>query len=255
MKTITGVIIAKNEEKMIRPALESLDFCNEIIVVDNGSSDKTVKISEALGAKVYTLISDDFSEARNFGLSKTGSDYILYLDADERLDEELKNNIKELLGKDSEYSGFKLKRKNFYFGNSQWPQTETLERLFLKDKLKLWKGKLHESPVYEGSLGKMDGFIMHYTHRDLAGMLDKTIDWSSKEAVLRFNSGHPEMSWWRFPRVMITAFLDSYIKKQGFKAGTAGLVESIYQSFSMFVTYAKLWELQHHYKKQNEKSL
>ena len=75
-------------------------------------------------------------------------------------------------------------------------------------------------------------------------MLSKTIAWSSQEALLRYNSGHPKMSWWRFPRVMISAFLSSYVKQQGYRAGVVGIIEGIYQSFSMFVTYAKLWELQ-----------
>jgi len=114
--------------------------------------------------------------------------------------------------------------------------------------LKGWKGQLHESPIIEGSIGELDGYIFHFTHRDLESMLDKTIEWSSVEALLRYNSGHPQITWWRFPRVMITAFLNSYIKQQGFRAGAVGVVESMYQSFSMFITYAKLWELQHNVK-------
>ena len=84
-------------------------------------------------------------------------------------------------------------------------------------------------------------------------MLNKTIEWSSAEAMLRYNAGHPQMTWWRFPRVMLTAFFDSYIKQQGFRAGAIGLIESIYQSFSIFITYAKLWELQRNAKLKNEK--
>lgn len=255
MKTITGVIIAKDEEKMIKDALESLSFCDEIIVIDNGSKDKTKKIAEDFKAKVYEIKSEDFSDLRNLGLLKTTSDYILYLDADERLDEGLIKNVKKILGEDTRYKAFKLKRKNFYFGDSEWPETENLERLFLKSNLRTWKGKLHESPMIDGDVGKIDGFIIHFTHRDLESMLDKTIDWSSKEAVLRYNNNHPLMTWWRFPRVMTTTFLNYYIKKGGFKAGTTGLVESVYQSFSMFITYAKLWELQKNFKKRHEKSL
>ncbi len=75
-------------------------------------------------------------------------------------------------------------------------------------------------------------------------MLNKTIEWSNEEAMARLESNHPKMTWWRFPRVMITAFLGYYVKQGGWKVGTAGLIESIYQSFSAFVTYARLWELQ-----------
>ena len=75
-------------------------------------------------------------------------------------------------------------------------------------------------------------------------MVNKTLEWSKIEAELRFNSNHPKMVWWRFPRVMTTAFLNSYVKQGGYKVGTVGIIESVYQSFSMFITYARLWEMQ-----------
>jgi hypothetical protein len=144
----------------------------------------------------------------------------------------------------SKYSAFRLSRKNFYFGDHGWPYIEHLERLFVRENLEGWKGILHESPIIKGEIGDMDGFLIHFTHMDLESMLNKTIDWSDKEALLRYNQNHPKMSWWRFPRVMFTAFFNSYISQRGYKAGTAGIVESMYQAFSMFITYAKLWELQ-----------
>jgi glycosyltransferase involved in cell wall biosynthesis len=245
MNKISAIIIARNEEKMIGEALDNLAFCDEIIVVDNGSVDKTKEIVEKKGAKIYEIRTNDFSELRNFGLSKAENNWILYLDADERIDDELKNSIKDIISTDTRYAAFFLKRKNFYFGKHEWPKIERLERLFRKEKLKQWKGALHESPVVDGEIGRIDkGLILHFTHRDLESMLSKTNEWSAKEALLRYNSGHPKMSWWRFPRVMLTAFLDSYIKQGGYKAGVTGVVESMYQAFSMFVTYAKLWELQ-----------
>ena len=75
-------------------------------------------------------------------------------------------------------------------------------------------------------------------------MVNKTLEWSTIEAKLRFKSNHPKMTWWRFPRVMIPAIFNSYVKQKGYKAGTVGIVESFYQAFSMFITYAKLWEMQ-----------
>jgi len=245
MNKISGVIIAKNEEKMIGEALESVSFCDEIVVIDNGSIDKTKEIAESAGAKVYEIKTNDFSELRDLGLSKAQNDWILYIDADERVDDQLKGSIKKIIESDSKYAAFFLKRKNFYFGKHEWPQIEKLERLFKKEELQGWKGKLHESPIVDGEIGKIDeGFISHFTHRDLESMLNKTIEWSTQEALLRYNSGHPKMTWWRFPRVILTAFFNSYIKQGGYRAGITGVVESVYQAFSMFITYAKLWELQ-----------
>lgn len=125
-----------------------------------------------------------------------------------------------------------------------WPKIEMLERLFRTSQLKGWHGKLHETPDVNGVVGELHAPLFHYTHRDLSSMVEKTNTWSEVEAKLRLDANHPKMTWWRFPRVMLSAFYDSYIKQKGYKAGTAGLIESIYQGFSMFITYAKLWELQ-----------
>lgn len=244
MGKITGIIIAKNEEKLIEGALESLFFCDEIIVIDNASLDKTKEIAGRMKAKVYTLSTNDFSELRDFGLQKASGDWILYVDADERVDESLKKSIQKTVSEGSDYAAFRILRKNYYFGNNEWPYVEKIERFFKKENLKGWKGKLHESPVIEGKVGQLNGYLLHFTHRDLESMLDKTIEWSTTESLLRYNSGHPQMTWWRFPRVMVTAFLNSYVKQKGYKAGAVGIIESVYQSFSMFITYAKLWELQ-----------
>lgn len=244
MSKISAVIIAKDEEEMIRGAIESLSFCDEIIVIDNGSKDRTKEISENLKARVYEVSTDDFSEIRNYGLNVSTNEWILYLDADERLDENLQEVIKKTISESTEYSAFRLKRKNYYLGKNEWPYIEKLERLFKKESLKKWYGELHESPEIEGKVGILEGYILHFTHRNLESMLEKTIEWSKKEALLRFNSNHPKMSWWRFPRVMISAFLNSFIRQGGYKAGAMGLIESMYQSFSMFITYARLWELQ-----------
>ncbi|MEK7450622.1 MAG: glycosyltransferase family 2 protein [Patescibacteria group bacterium] len=246
MNKISAILIVKDGENLIKDCLSSVAFCDEVIVVDSGSQDKTLNIAKDMGAKVYVLKSDDFSALRNFGLGKAVSEWILYVDVDERVTSELARNIKNqiLKIKDPNITAYKIKRKNFYLGNYEWPFVEKIERLFRKDKLKGWRGKLHESPIFEGQAGTLDGFLLHYSHRDITAMLNKTIEWSEVEAQLRLTANHPKMSWWRFPRVMLTAFFDSYIRQGGWKAGTVGLIESIYQSFSIFITYARLWEMQ-----------
>lgn len=244
MKTIAAIVIAKNEEKMIKECLASLSFCNEIVVIDNGSQDQTLEISKKMGAKVFDFRTDDFSKLRNFGLEKANYDWILYVDADERVTNDLKKEIKEKIEHAGKFAAYKIKRKNFYFGNYEWPYVEKIERLFKKEFIKGWRGKLHENSVVDGKVSELEGLLLHYTHRDLASMVDKTLVWSKTEAKLRFDSNHPKIAWWRFPRVMIPAFINSYIIQGGWKVGAVGLVESIYQAFSIFITYAKLWELQ-----------
>ena len=250
MIKISGVIITKNAENIIADCLDSLSFCDEIVVIDNSSSDRTKEISEKMGAKVFEHEFYDFSDMRNFGLKKASGEWILYVDSDERVTAALAADIKYKISirqPADKYAAFRVKRKNFYFGSSkknEWPYTERLERLFKKDKLEGWYGKLHESPKVKGDIGDLEGYLLHYTHRDLSSMVKKTIEWSKIEAELRLKAGHPKVTWWRFPRVMLTAFFNSYIKQGGWRVGTVGLVESMYQAFSIFVTYARLWEMQ-----------
>ena len=246
MIKISGVVIAKNAENLIADCLDSLSFCDEIIVIDNKSEDRTGEIAGKMGAKAYEYSSDDFSDMRNMGMRKATGEWILYVDVDERVTKKLALCIKSQIAsaEDNNVSAYKIQRKNFYFGNHEWPYIEHKERLFKKDKLDGWHGKLHEGPRIRGNIGMLEGYLLHYTHRDLKSMVEKTMEWSKVEAELRYKSGHPKITWWRFPRVMLTAFFDSYIRQGGWKAGAVGLIESMYQSFSIFVTYARLWEMQ-----------
>lgn len=244
MNKISAVILSFNSEELIKDCLESVKFCDEIIVVDAGSKDKTLEIAKEYNAKIFNFEQGDYVGSRNLGLKNASYDWVLYVDTDERVTSELSKNIMKAVRSSNNILAYKLRRKNFYFGNHEWPYIEKLERLFKKDSLKGWYGKIHESPIVEGKIGILDGYLLHYTHRDLSSMVKKTIEWSKIEAELRFKANHPKMSWWRFPRVMATAFFDSYIKQQGYKAGVVGLIESMYQSFSIFVTYARLWEMQ-----------
>lgn len=244
--SISAVIIARNEEEMINECLDSVMFCDEIIVIDNNSTDRTGEIARKKGAKVYSSSEVDFSALRNQGLKRASGEWILYVDADERVSPDLQENIFSVVSrqKNTSSSAYLLKRKNFYYGTNEWPYQDRLERLFKKEDLKGWHGKIHESPVTDGEKDVLEGFLIHYSHRNLTEMLAKTIEWSQIEAELRLDSNHPKMTWWRFPRVMATGFFDYYIKQGGYKVGTAGIIEGVYQSFSIFITYARLWEMQ-----------
>lgn len=241
---LSVVIIAKNSAKIIEDCIKSVSFAEEIIVVDGGSTDSTKEIAQKLKAKVISGVAYDFAKQRNIGKTHAKGEWIFYVDTDERVTPELGKSIQQAIEL-PKFDAYKIKRKNFYLGNFPWPGTEKLERLFRRSHLKQWVGALHESPVVEGTIGELNGFLLHYSHQSLSSMVSKTNQWSEIEADLRFKSNHPKMSWWRFYRVMYTGFYDSYIKQGGFKAGTPGLIESVYQAFSMFITYAKLWERQH----------
>ena len=243
MSKISAIIIAKNEEKMIEECLESLSFCDEIVVIDNNSVDKTVEIAKKHKAEIYNTSSTDFSELRNLGLNKAKSEWVFYVDADERVGDDLKKEILDVI-QSNEFDSYFVKRKNYYLGKNEWPYIETILRLFRKDNISGWYGEIHESPKITGKTGILEGYLLHFTHRDLESMVLKTVIWSQTEAFLRLKANHPQITWWRIPRVMLTAFIKSYLLEGGYKAKTVGLIESVYQSFSIFITYAKLWELQ-----------
>lgn len=241
---VTTIIITKNEEKNIEECLKSVKFSRQIIVVDNYSTDRTIELAKKHSAQVIRGTFSDFSKQREEALGLVTSDWILYIDADERVTDKLKEELERVTDEKGSNDVYKIKRRNFYLGKNEWATQEEMERLFRKDSLKGWFGQLHETPVYTGEVGLLDGFIDHYTHRDISSMLNKTIEWSEIEAQKRFLANHPKMKWWRFPRIMIPVFLDYYIKQKGYKLGTVGLIESIYQAYSIFITYAKLWEMQ-----------
>lgn len=244
-KNISVLIIAKNEEDVIADCIKSArDLADEIIVVDGGSDDNTVGVAEKLGAKVVRNTFKNFSDQRNLAASVAKNEWILYLDSDERATPEFISELKEKVGSAaSGIAGFWVRRKTFFYGKD-WKFTDRVQRVFRKEKLKGWHGVVHETPEVDGRLEEIREPILHYTHRNLEQMVEKTNEWSEYEADLRLKSKHPKMTVWRFPRVMMTAFMGSYFRGGGYKNGTAGIAEAMYQSFSMFITYAKLWEKQ-----------
>ena len=245
MILLTGIIIAKNEEEMIADCIDSLSFCDEIVVIDNGSTDRTVEIAKHLGAKIYEDARKSFADRRNLGREKAKGKWRLYVDADERIAKDLAEEIKEKISmKNDEYVAYEICRRDYRYSGVRWEYVGYFVRLFEKKHLKEWFGDLHESSKVEGKVGRLSSEMQHFTHRNLSQMLAKTIQWSDIEAKLRLDANHPYITWWRFPRVMLTAFFDSYIREKGYKSGTAGLIEGLYQSYSMFITYARLWEMQ-----------
>ena len=248
--SLSVVIIAKNEEKMIEDAIKSVSYADEIIILDTGSNDKTKLIAKSFNSKVFNIGSGkiEFAKWRSEGISKAKHDWIFYLDADERVTPELKKEMIAITGsKPKKYSAYAIPRRNFYLNKEMkyggaWP--DYVIRLFYKSNILGWKEKLHEQPVFSGDLGHLTNPLIHLTHRDLTSMLEKTIKWSKLEAEELFKANHPPMAWWRFLRIMVGEFYNRGIKLQGLRDGTQGLIEVIFQTYSRFITYARLWEIQ-----------
>jgi glycosyltransferase involved in cell wall biosynthesis len=248
---ISAVIITKNEAVRIGKCLAVLSFCDEILVIDNGSTDNTADIARQNGAKVITDKDRDFAALRNTGKDVSHGDWILYIDADEIVTPQLADSVKYAIRRNNagNFQYFLLRRVNYYLGH-RWPVSEKMPRLFNRTAFQGWSGVLHESPQVNGKCGELTGDLLHDTHRNLEEMVVKTNAWSDTEAMLRFKSNHPPVVWWRLLRVMCTGFCGSYFGQSGWRAGTVGFVESIYQAFSMFITYAKLFEMQNRLTKE-----
>lgn len=247
MKELTVIILTKNDEDVIADAITSVrGFAGEIVVVDANSTDATKTIVEKLGATYIRHPFKDFSDQRNFGILHATTPWVLYIDSDERVTPKFAEEVEKIIKHfsiDSGVGGFFITRKTYYFGRD-WNFEDRVQRLFLRQKFIEWEGVVHETPKIRGDFGKVIEPILHFTHRNMSQMLGKTNEWSEYESRLRHEANHPPMRPWRFIRVMITEFISSYFKNKGYKNGTYGLIEAMYQSFSIFITYAKLWELQ-----------
>lgn len=243
---ISAVVLAKNEEHRIGKCLSRLSWVDERIVIDNGSTDKTRDIARRHKATIIIDDTHDFSYLRTIGKNHAHGEWLLYVDADEEVTVKLQQALQHIVDTFSEAQdshGYFIRRENVYLGHS-WPYKDKMQRFFWKKSLRKWEGTLHETAIVDGAIGTIEEPLLHDTHRTLEEMTDKTNQWSEVEARLRFSAHHPPVVWWRFLRVMLTAFLDSFVHQGGWRAGVVGWIESIYQAFSMFITYAKLWELQ-----------
>lgn len=243
--TISAIILAKNEQARIEECIRSIQWVDEIIVINNSSVDDTSVLAKKHNAIVYDTTLTDFSKLRDLGSNKAHGQWLLYLDADELVTDQLREKIIEVMHTFTESSpkGYFIVRKNYYLGQL-WPTRDKMHRLFWSKSLKGWQGKLHETAIVDGEVDTLYEPLIHNTHRTLSEMVSKTNEWSKAEAQLRFRAGHPKIVPWRLVRVFMTGFWQTYSKGGGWRAGTVGMMESMYQGFSLFITYAKLWELQ-----------
>jgi len=248
---LTAVIIAHNEEKKLAGCLESLEWVDELLLINDVSTDKTVEIAKKSNVKVINASTKErgsFSLLRNLGLRNARGKWILYVDADERVSNTLKNEISTIIKKDKpNLFAYAIPRKNIILGREMshggwWP--DYVKRLFLKRKFDEWTGELHEEPGFEGKIGHLKGVLLHLKHDNLSEMVMKTNKWSEIEAKLMFEAHHPKMNIIRFFTAMGREFYLRVIRQKAYLDGTEGMIYALYQVFSKFLSYGKLWEMQ-----------
>jgi len=249
---LSFVVIAKDEEVMIGDCLKSIEWADEVLVIDHGSVDKTVEIAKKCGARVVSLPREEkfnYARPRNEGLKEVKGEWIFYVDADERVTGNLRKELLQIANSQStmDYSWYAVPRLNVILGKEMkhggwWP--DYVKRLYRKSALKKWRGDLHEEPEVVGEMGKLKNPLRHEKHEDLHGMLEKTNKWSEIEGDLMYKAGHPKMNVPRFVTAMWREFWYRMVRKMAFLDGKEGIIMALYQVYSRFISYAKLWEMQ-----------
>jgi len=245
---ISAIIITKNEAKMLPGCLKTLQWVDEVVVVDSESQDDTVNIAQKTGARVITVPDGtDYATSRNSGKKVAKGDWLIYVDADERVSPELKKEIISATSYRLQTTSYRIPRQNFMLGKwlkhgGFWP--DYVHRLFHQPALVKWTGKLHESPTVKGDVGFLKTPIKHYTARTVKGAMAKSARWVTIEAQLFQQANVPKVVWWKPIKAFMQQFLQVFIFKHGWKDGTRGFILAYIQAFHQMSVLVRLWELQ-----------
>jgi len=245
MATLTVVTITLNEEANIRDCLASARWANEIIVVDSGSTDRTVEYARAFTDHVDRAPWEGYGAARNFALQHATSDWIFWLDADERVTPELAVEIQEMLRKDDErIVGYSVARRAYFLGRwikhcGWYPSRVT--RLFRRGKGKFSENRVHEQLELQGDVGILRNDLLHFTDPSLQHYFAKFNKYTSLAAEDLRESGRS----FGFHDVLLRppfTFFKMYVLKRGFLDGMQGFILCVLSSLYVFTKYIKLWE-------------
>ena len=246
MARLTVTVITKNEADNLAAALASVAFADEIVLVDAESTDDTVAIARRFTDRVEVRAWPGYVAQKNYAASRASHDWILSIDADERVTPELSASIRQSLEQPTSYAAFRMKRVTRHLGrwirSTDWyPDYQT--RLYDRRSAE-WTGKyVHEALTPRGSVGDLSGELQHYPYRNVSDHLATIDRYTSlaarqmredgRKAGLLQLAGHPPL-----------AFLRNYIAKGGIKDGAPGLIISALNAYYVFLKFAKLRELQ-----------
>ena len=245
MPTVACVVITKNEEANIQNCLESAQWANELIVVDAESRDRTVELAHASGAKVSVRPWPGFGLQKNFGMAQASAEWILILDADERVTEELRGEIIACVSKWTPVApvAYRVPRKNFFYGawvrgGGVYPDYQV--RLFRRGLAQYNDVAVHENLLVDGEIGTLVEHLDHYTERRIEDHFKKFWLYTTLAAQEKAKKVRT-VRWIDLAFRPLVVFVKTYVLKQGFRDGVRGLIVCVFASMYTFVKYAKLW--------------
>jgi glycosyltransferase involved in cell wall biosynthesis len=245
---LSGCVIAMNEEAHIEECLRSLAFCDEVVVVDSHSKDRTRELAAALGVRVIEHDWEGHIGQKNFAVDQAANDWVLCVDADERVTPELASAVKRTLESEPACQGYEVGRRNVYLGawikhGGWYPDSKV--RLFDRRRAR-WGGvNPHDHVQVQGKTGNLGADLIHLSYRDLSHHLTKAIDFfstvSAREKLARGQ---------RFVTLQLLfgpplKFAKMFFLRLGFLDGWRGFIVAVLGAFFVFLKYAKLWELIH----------
>lgn len=246
-KNLSVLIITLNEETQMTSLLVDLDFADEVLVVDSFSSDNTKSICESFSnVKFIQNKFENFTSQRNFAIAQAKNDWILFLDADERLTPELKNEILYTIENNKTHTAF-LFYRTFMFKNtvlhfSGW-QTDKIFRLFHKNFAKYTNERLvHEKLKVEGSVGILKNKLIHYSYSDFESYKAKMINYGKFKAQEKFKK-NLKPSFWIKALHPAYNYLYNYVVRLGFIDGKKGVIICYLNAYSVHVRYQELEKL------------
>jgi len=246
---VSVAVIVKNEERNITDCLKSAEWADEIVVVDDESSDKTVELARQFTDKIFKRKMDIEGLHRNYAYSVCSNEWVLSLDADERVTPELAAEIGEIIKKEKdspEHAAYGIPIKT-YIGKrwakyAGWYPAPKI-RLFKKGKFKYDEiSKVHPRVFIEGTNGFLKGDIIHYAYKGLDDFLRNTNEQTTLQAIEWHKQGK-KFSFFKLFRTTIDRFVRKYFFKGGIKGGFLGFMLSFADGMYQYYSYAKLWEL------------
>jgi FkbM family methyltransferase len=243
--SIAAVVITKDEERNIAACLGSLKWVDEVIVVDAESTDRTVELARAYTPKVFVRAWPGYGPQKNFAMDHATADWILIVDADERVSDELREEIQALLQKPGPAIAYRIPRRNFYYGcwiqgAGQYPDPQL--RLVRRGYGKYDDLPVHEHLEVEGPIGDLRGHLDHLTHPTVVSHELKIERYSTLAAEDRIRHGKPEAAWYHLIVNPAWAFVKFYLFRRGYRDGLPGLIVSGFSAAYFLLKYAKLWE-------------